>query len=362
MGQRALIVDDAYFMRNLIKKVLKEAGYEIVGEAKNGKEGISLYFDLKPDFVTMDINMPDMSGIEVTRQILSQDPNAKIIAVTGSDNDQVKTDMLAAGAKGYLKKPFQPAFLLTKIEEMFSSVEEEEIAVPIATELVIVEETSKVDETDDFFGTEIQLLNKPDESRVVEVKIENEEDRIEFPNEEVSSEEKEKYALVGDETTEPFMNESDHDSEEQVEEDPGNNEAFSEEVESEEVFEITPSHNDPSSEAESFNHTSMEGNETVEETNEEEVHKGDSEESFVPDSNPLETTTTTVAEIEPHSYLQIRPPRGKVLSNPALHEQNNSTNKDDDMELIINSNGEVEQVSSQKKGFLSFFTNLFKIK
>lgn len=94
-----LIVDDAYFMRNLIKRTLKEADYDVVGEAKNGMEGVKMYFDLRPDIVCMDINMPDISGIEATKQIMSKDPQAKVIAITGNNDDEIKRQMIEAGAK-----------------------------------------------------------------------------------------------------------------------------------------------------------------------------------------------------------------------------------------------------------------------
>lgn len=361
MGQRALIVDDAYFMRNLIKKVLKEAGYEIVGEAKNGAEGISLYFDLKPDFVTMDINMPDMSGIEVTRHILSKDPKANIIAVTGSDSDQVKEDMMAAGAKGYLKKPFQPAFLLTKIEEMFSPVEEiEETSPPSDSEVVVVQEQNE--EEDDFFGKEIHLLTEPDKTRETELKIENNEDRIEFPQDDDSLESKEKYALVENEPAEPSNEEPNQGSSEEIDEEPFEEESFNEfepqyeESDADKHFEqYSMNDNFPSNEDSDFLLPSK-GDEA-----DSQVHEQKEEVNLTPEPTTTEKVVEPPAVEEPHSYLQIRPPRGKVLSNPALHEQEQgSTNEDG--ELIINANGEVEQVPSQKKGFLSFFTNLFKIK
>lgn len=122
MRKKVLIVDDVYFMRNLLKKELKEAGFETIIEAKNGKEGLSLYLEHAPDLVTMDIKMPDMSGLEVTRQILEKDPKAKILVITGSTEPSMKQDALRAGALDFLNKPFQPSFLWKKIDAILDEV------------------------------------------------------------------------------------------------------------------------------------------------------------------------------------------------------------------------------------------------
>lgn len=209
MSQTVLIVDDAYFMRNLIKKALKEDGYEVIGEAKNGKEGIKLYFELRPDIVTMDINMPDITGIEATREIISKDSHAKIIAVTGNNDEEIKREMLEAGAKEYLQKPFQPAFLLNKLEKMMAKTEDT-LLEHVQEEDIVVEETpqktpafvmaeSVEDDFDDFddMTMEIEIMDKPDESKSMTFEIENEEDSIEFPEEykEVVKEELEGFRL-----------------------------------------------------------------------------------------------------------------------------------------------------------------------
>lgn len=161
---KILVVDDAYFMRNLLKKELKEAGYDVVGEAKNGREGIKLYFELKPDIVTLDINMPDIDGIEVTKQILSKDPNAKILVVTGNNKEEIKEAILNAGAIAYLKKPFQPAFLWNKLEQIIVGEVEH-------TPTKVVEKM-EIDVDDDM---EIHVLSAPNEetSRTIVVKEED---------------------------------------------------------------------------------------------------------------------------------------------------------------------------------------------
>lgn len=194
MSNTVLIVDDAYFMRNLIKKALKEAGYEVIGEAKNGKEGIKLYFELKPDIVTMDINMPDISGIEATKQILSKDPYANIIAVTGNNDDAIKQEIIDAGVKEYLQKPFQPAFLLTKIEKMMEEPIEDAIADTTTQEQskVVNDETTSIvvnagDAPEDDLLEEIEIMSAPDKTKNMTIEVINDVDGFEFPEDYVET-------------------------------------------------------------------------------------------------------------------------------------------------------------------------------
>ena len=193
-GKTVLIVDDVYFMRNLLKKELKEAGYEVIGEAKNGKEGIQYYFELKPDIVTMDIKMPDISGIEVTKQILSKDPNAKILAISGNTDEKVKQEILDAGALDYLQKPFQPAFLWNKLDKIFNNNPE----IDCENDKKANNQTSKPntiifasDEED--IEDEFIIQSEPEPYKQKTLVITNDEDLIEFPEE--VEDELEKYKL-----------------------------------------------------------------------------------------------------------------------------------------------------------------------
>ncbi|MEO0241330.1 MAG: response regulator [candidate division WOR-3 bacterium] len=118
MNPRVLIVDDARFMRKLLGDILKRGGYEICGEAATGAEAIKLYKELKPDIVTMDIIMPDMSGIDAVREILKIDPNAKILMVSAMGQQALVLESLQAGAKDYIVKPFQPMRVLEAVERI----------------------------------------------------------------------------------------------------------------------------------------------------------------------------------------------------------------------------------------------------
>ena len=101
MAIRVLIVDDAMFMRSMIKDILNNAGgrYEIVGEASNGREAIARYRELNPGLVTMDIVMPQLDGIEATREILKVDPAAVIVMCSAMGQEALVVESISAGAK-----------------------------------------------------------------------------------------------------------------------------------------------------------------------------------------------------------------------------------------------------------------------
>ncbi|MER1956904.1 MAG: response regulator [Solibacillus sp.] len=103
-----LVVDDALFMRVAIGNMLKEWGFEIVGEAENGKEAIALYDQLKPDLVTMDVTMPVMTGIDAVKTIVDKDPDAKVIMITALGQQKKIKAAIESGAKDFITKPFQP--------------------------------------------------------------------------------------------------------------------------------------------------------------------------------------------------------------------------------------------------------------
>jgi two-component system chemotaxis response regulator CheY len=108
MSNKVLIVDDATFMRMMIKNIISKEGFEVVGEAENGKQAVELYFETKPDLVTMDITMPEMDGIEAVKAIISKEPEAKIIMCSAMGQQSMVMEAIQAGAKDFIVKPFQP--------------------------------------------------------------------------------------------------------------------------------------------------------------------------------------------------------------------------------------------------------------
>ena len=115
---RVLIVDDAAFMRMMIKDILEKNGYEIAGEAANGAIAVEMYNKEKPDVVTMDITMPDMDGIEAVKNIRANDPNAKIIMCSAMGQQSMVMDAIRAGAKDFIVKPFQADRVLEAIKKV----------------------------------------------------------------------------------------------------------------------------------------------------------------------------------------------------------------------------------------------------
>ena len=105
--KRLLVVDDALFMRKMICGVAAEAGWEVVGEAGDGSEAVSLYQQLRPDLVTMDLVMPVMGGLEALRQIRALDPDAKVVVVTALDQKQALMESIRDGAIDFIVKPFE---------------------------------------------------------------------------------------------------------------------------------------------------------------------------------------------------------------------------------------------------------------
>ncbi|MGI6548900.1 MAG: response regulator [Syntrophomonadales bacterium] len=115
MGKTILVVDDAAFMRMMIKDILTKNGYQVVGEADNGLNAIDKYEELKPDLVTMDITMPEMDGITAVKEIRKKNPNAKIIMCSAMGQQAMVIDAIQAGARDFIVKPFQPERVLEAV-------------------------------------------------------------------------------------------------------------------------------------------------------------------------------------------------------------------------------------------------------
>jgi two-component system chemotaxis response regulator CheY len=117
MAIKVMIVDDAMFMRNMIGDIFqgKKFGddeYEIVAEAENGLEAVDKFKEHQPDIVTMDIVMPEMTGIEALREIMEYDSKANIIMCSALGQDSLVMEALDSGAKDFIVKPFQPEKVL----------------------------------------------------------------------------------------------------------------------------------------------------------------------------------------------------------------------------------------------------------
>ncbi len=109
---RVLVVDDAAFMRKMVSDALTKGGHEIVGEGANGDEAVTLYQELKPELTTLDITMPEKDGLQALKDIISLDPNARIIMCSALGQESKVLEAVKAGAKDFVVKPFQPDRIL----------------------------------------------------------------------------------------------------------------------------------------------------------------------------------------------------------------------------------------------------------
>lgn len=115
---KVLIVDDAAFMRMMIKDILEKNGYEVIGEGNNGLKAVEIYKKERPDIVTMDITMPEMDGIQAVKAIREFDPQAKIVMCSAMGQQTMVMDAIRAGAKDFIVKPFQPDRVLEAIRKV----------------------------------------------------------------------------------------------------------------------------------------------------------------------------------------------------------------------------------------------------
>lgn len=114
---RVLIVDDAAFMRMMLKDILVRAGYEVIGEAANGAEALLKIKELKPDLVTLDITMPEMDGLKALKQIRDIDNNVKVIMCSAMGQQSMVIDAIQHGAKDFIVKPFQADRVLESVKK-----------------------------------------------------------------------------------------------------------------------------------------------------------------------------------------------------------------------------------------------------
>ncbi len=105
--KKVLVVDDAAFVRAMLKRLIEDNGFVVSGEAENGEEALRAYRSLRPDLVIMDITMPLMDGLEATKKIVSFDPKAKIVIVSARGEKPMVIKAIEAGAQDFIVKPFE---------------------------------------------------------------------------------------------------------------------------------------------------------------------------------------------------------------------------------------------------------------
>lgn len=107
MGYSVFLVDDAAFMRMMLKDILSNNGYQVIGEAENGLVAVEKYPELKPDITIMDITMPEMDGLQAVKEIRSKDSAARIIMCSAMGQQAMVIEAIQSGAKDFVVKPFQ---------------------------------------------------------------------------------------------------------------------------------------------------------------------------------------------------------------------------------------------------------------
>ena len=115
-AKSVLIVDDVALVRQTLRQILTEAGYRVVGEASDGAEAVQLYSQLHPDVVTMDVVMPQMSGIDATRKILKADATARVVIISAMGQENLVMEAINVGARDYILKPFTALDVLKTLD------------------------------------------------------------------------------------------------------------------------------------------------------------------------------------------------------------------------------------------------------
>ena len=118
MAKGILLVDDAAFMRMMLKDILVKNGYEVLGEAENGIKAIEKYKELNPDLVIMDITMPEMDGIEAVKEIKKVNPAATVIMCSAMGQQAMVIEAIQSGAKDFIVKPFQADRILEAVKKV----------------------------------------------------------------------------------------------------------------------------------------------------------------------------------------------------------------------------------------------------
>ena len=121
VNEKVLIVDDAAFMRMVIRKLLEENGFEVVAEAENGEAAVEKYIAHKPDIVTMDITMPQMSGIEALKAIREYDDKAKVVIVSAMGQEVMVKEAILYGAKSFIVKPYKEEQVIETLRRVAES-------------------------------------------------------------------------------------------------------------------------------------------------------------------------------------------------------------------------------------------------
>jgi len=154
MSIRILLADDHKITREGLSSLIsKQSDMKVVAEAENGRDAVSLARELRPDIVIMDVSMPDLNGIEATKQILSEDENIKVVALSMHSDNLFVSEMLKSGASGYMLKDCAFEELGRAIREVFNG---NTYLSPMISGVVVEDYLRKLNKTD---ATESSILS-----------------------------------------------------------------------------------------------------------------------------------------------------------------------------------------------------------
>lgn len=118
MPQRILVIDDSPFIFKAVKKALEPAGYEMIGQAFDGKQGLDMVEEHKPDIIVLDVTMPVMDGLETAKNLHEQKSTASVIMLSAMGDDELISTAKSYGVKHFLTKPFKPEEMLEAISNL----------------------------------------------------------------------------------------------------------------------------------------------------------------------------------------------------------------------------------------------------
>ena len=118
MSKKILLVDDAAFMRMMLKDTLSKEGYTDLFEAVDGADAVDKFGEIGPDLVIMDITMPNMDGLEALKAIRAKDPNANVVMCSAMGQESMVIDAVRSGAKDFIVKPFKPDRVLKTVSSI----------------------------------------------------------------------------------------------------------------------------------------------------------------------------------------------------------------------------------------------------
>ena len=121
MNKRILIVDDSFYMRTMLKNMLTDAGYEVVGEAANGAQALEMAATTSPDLITLDVILPDNTGLDVLKSLRQTQPNAKVVMCSAVGQEIIVTEAIENGAMAYIVKPFSEEKVLEIVGSAFQN-------------------------------------------------------------------------------------------------------------------------------------------------------------------------------------------------------------------------------------------------